>query len=287
MAIFETKSLSNFYYDLLWIIVSILVWMFWPKKLLSTPPENSVLRTTNVLRTQKRSLPEEQGEVDNTAKYTGSVWAVQSVFEKDRGIIETESRKPIKVKMNQMTCKDDIGTCEFILSFAVEDPDAFAANGDTIDLREEKVRDTVAARIMAIIERQTYKYKIRNIMAKPEKFFGGISDMFREENRAIEARLGIRIQYIEVSNINESEAHRKALSAVGANNALMEQALKLVKKSEADGEDRLTLKEAQKLVSAQANEKVSYMVFDTPTGEKLPPNITLILGPDGKPATKE
>lgn len=244
---------------LLWVFISVIIWMVWPQKLLYVPSSNSVTRVTNRIFTGTRDLPHNQGHVDNSVKYKGPIFALLNIFDIYQGEIETESREGIKVKIDQLTFADDVGSGEVVIVYAVEDSDAYAAGGDTPTLREKKVRDAIEARIKSMIEIICQGKPVRTVMSDPSGAFGDMVQAFQSQNQNIEARLGIRVQIIEVSEINESQEHRKALSAKGTNEALRDQARQMVE----DSDNTMSFETAMEIVSANANASgnFTYKIF--------------------------
>lgn len=252
-------NLMNDWTSLMWIFISVLIWINWPQKLLYVPSSNSVTRVTNRIFTGTRDLPHNQGHVDNSVKFKGPIFVILNIFDIYQGEIETESREGIKVTMNQLTFADDVGSGEIVIVYAVEDSDAYAAGGDTPELREKKVRDAIEARIKSMVETLCHNEDVRAVMRDPGGVFGNMVQDFQNQNQNIEARLGIRVQIIEITEINESQEHRKALSAEGTNKALREQAQQMV----TDSGNTMSFETALEIVSANANASgnFTYKIF--------------------------
>jgi hypothetical protein len=264
-------QITDIYISSVWILVSIIIWYFWPMKLLYVPHTNAIMRTTNRFYTGKRPLHDNQGMVDNAVKYHGPIWSIINIFDQFQGYVETESRENLNISISQLTFLDDVGSASFITSFAVEDADAYAANGDTEKDRIKKVSETVSARIKTLIERTTQGKEIREVMSKPEIFFGSISDEFKDSSRNIELRLGIRIQYIEVTDVNESEEHRKGLAASGVASVLFAQSKSVFEQAKSCGMP-ITMNEAMQFVSGwsgKAEMNINMWSLDTKGLEEL------------------
>lgn len=258
--VFEIKALDNAYFDLLWVIVSIVVWLVWRQKLVFTPPTNSILRVTNRFYTGKRDLPDNQGHVDNAIKYRGPIYAVISIFDNAEQYVETESRANLKVKIPNLRFKYNSGSCFLTTSFTITDPDAYAANGDTDVLRFDKVKETVLSRLKSMVEAITRNQKIEDVQSNPGKYFGSLSNEFKRKNKTLEARLGINIQFVEISDIDESDAYKDVVDAIGVNMALTKQANEMVKAARRRGDNDLSFETALQIASGNAG-KAKYTVI--------------------------
>lgn len=242
------NTMESVYFEMIWVLASVAVWWFWPRKLLITPPTNAIMRTTNIFHTGKRSIADNQGIVDNAIKYHGPVIGIINVFDKFQGFVETESRENLNIKIDQLRFKDDIGSGRIIGSYAVCDTDAYSANGDNEPLRVKKVTETLSARLKSLVEQRTAKKDVYDVMAEAYEMSKEMSAEFNQQNRLIEQRLGIRVQYLELTDINESDAHAEAYRAKGVTKELLLQAEDIIKQAKNEGL-KVTMKTAMQFVS--------------------------------------
>lgn len=276
VAVGGNKIVDNHYISVVWIILSIIIWRLQPKKLYFEPPTNNVLRTVNPFNTEKRQVTDDRGlRVDNAVKYYGPRFVILHIFERIAGVIETESQENLHVKIAELSFSNDTGSGEFVLSYAIEDVDAYAGNGPTEAIRKSKVEETIGARVKAIMESITTSRTVADVQLNAQTLLGSLSDDFRNRNDTLETRLGIRIQYLEISEINQSAALAAGTSAGGVHNIIMTKAQEMVTASGGI----MPLDEAYKLVAAQYG-KIKVLVIST--ASNLPENVRVLVGSDGE-----
>lgn len=250
-----SKLPQSKYIDAIWVLCSILFWRLWPQQLLYVPTTNSVFRTSNRIFTKKRELADDQGLVDNTVKYHGPIWAIINIFDQNQGEFDTESQENLKIPIKQLSFQNVTGSAEMILTYNINDIDAYAAGGTNNELRKKKVEQTVGAYLMNMVETAASKTTFLKAIADPAKTFGHIFKEFHNKAHHMETRHGIHIQEFKVSNLNASQAYNNALDARGITNVMIEQAQEAVKasKPKENEEPTIAFEKALELIIGTAN----------------------------------
>jgi hypothetical protein len=249
-------KISSAYWDALWIFLGL--WTFYTTqsspKYAITPSSNSVLRVTNCLFTRKRELNHNQGEVENSVKYPGSMIALLNLFDRSQGEIQTESQETIEFAMETVTCKKGQGSIEKVfVNYIIDDSDAYAGNGKDEPDRKKKVASMTQSDISALIEKSAITGTTAEIISDPEKYFGSICSDFRRKNTKVEEFLGISIQSIGVFKFDESKPIQTVIEGKAINDAIATEAENLVKRARAKGDETLTFGQAYEHIMVATN----------------------------------
>ncbi|MBP9763667.1 MAG: hypothetical protein KBD10_02910 [Candidatus Pacebacteria bacterium] len=280
--ILETGLINSTSFQWCCAMFGVIFWFFWPRKLLITPHTNSIMRTLNILSSSKRCLPENQGEVDNAVKYRGPTFGILNIFDKFIGFIETESRKNLKISMKQLRFSDDVGSGEIIVGLAICDSDAYYGNGDTEDLRIQKVEETLTARIQSLVEMETSTLPVLDAIGKIQDISDRLSVNFTSSSQKIELKLGIRVQLLEIGNLNESEEYRKALASRGVSTELLKHANDIVRQAKNDFGQEISMDKALQFAVGMAGKSEFDIRMWSLDAKGLEALENLILGGAGK-----
>lgn len=252
----SNESYNNERYDWFYLMLSLLIPVFASFERIKFPGSNSVARATNYIYTEQYKSGGSK-KIDNARKFRGPMFVILNFFNRFEGYIELESRDVLTAVINMLTFLDDVGSAVLKVTYHVTNVDKYASKGNTIKQRESNVRETVASKLKTLFEEITAKYNVRYVMLNYNKVFKDLLDEILKKVSKIEEDLGIEIDFLALTDINESSEHAAALKAQGALEAGRKQAREMV----TDSGDKMPFETAMKLAAAYAD-KAQYVIID-------------------------